>query len=397
VTGNNRITWAPDAGDWYETVKLNYGHDFTAGRATGHLPGKDAPVSEVPSTWRIMDEILAYWQGVGVDGFRADMAHMVPVEFWRWAVARAKARDPGACFVAEAYDDDPAKLTSGHVLDALLEAGFDAVYDDPGYDVLEGLYSAGKWCNDLDGVAAGSAARFHRSLRYAENHDEVRLASPRHWGGLGMLVGRPASAVLLGLGRGPVMMFNGQEVGEPATGREGFGGDDGRTSIFDYWSMPELAKWFNGGACDGGRLAAEQRDLRLWYRDLLAVLRLPAFRSGEFRPLNRENIENPRFGRLPGETASGHWLYAYLRRDPASGQACLVAANFHGQTTLRELRVRVSPETRDWLGIRPGAGVRLKSLLGPEWDAGVSAEDLAGAGLALPDLPPCSAAILSVE
>ena len=131
VTGNNVVSWVPSIHDWYETVKLNYGHDFTQGRATSHLPGPDAALSEVPKTWRTMDAILAYWQKTGVDGFRADMAHMVPMEFWRWAVKRARARQADVFFSAEAYDNDPAKLTDGHVLDELLHAGFDAVYDDP--------------------------------------------------------------------------------------------------------------------------------------------------------------------------------------------------------------------------------------------------------------------------
>ena len=93
VTGNNAVTWSPSLHDWYETVKLNYGHDFTRGRDTSHLPGPDAPPEEVPKTWRTMDAILAYWQELGVDGFRADMAHMIPMEFWRWSVRRARRRD----------------------------------------------------------------------------------------------------------------------------------------------------------------------------------------------------------------------------------------------------------------------------------------------------------------
>jgi glycosidase len=91
VTGNNVVSWAPSINDWYETVKLNYGHDFTQGRFTAHLPGADAGLDEVPKTWRTMDAVFAYWQEMGVDGFRVDMAHMVPMEFWRWAVKRCRA------------------------------------------------------------------------------------------------------------------------------------------------------------------------------------------------------------------------------------------------------------------------------------------------------------------
>ena len=104
VTGNNVISWSPSANDWYETVKLNYGHDFTQGRQTGHLPDASASLDEVPKTWRTMNEVLGYWQQMGVDGFRVDMAHMIPMEFWRWVVARCRARDSEVFFAAEAYD-----------------------------------------------------------------------------------------------------------------------------------------------------------------------------------------------------------------------------------------------------------------------------------------------------
>ncbi|MDB6076606.1 MAG: hypothetical protein JWO82_353, partial [Akkermansiaceae bacterium] len=140
VTGNNAITFAPVEKDWYETVKLNYGHDFTTGRDTSHLPAIGASLDEVPDTWRKMDEVLAYWQRLGVAGFRVDMAHMIPMEFWRWSIQRAKDRDPGVFFFAEAYNSDAAKLTEGNVLDALLAAGFSAVYDDPAYDTCLGFY-----------------------------------------------------------------------------------------------------------------------------------------------------------------------------------------------------------------------------------------------------------------
>ena len=391
VTGNNVVSWAPSINDWYETVKLNYGHDFTQGRATSHLPGPDASLAEVPKTWRTMDAILAYWQALGVNGFRADMAHMVPMEFWRWAVKRAKSRQADVFFSAEAYDNDPAKLTSGHVLDELLDAGFDAVYDDPSYDVLEGIYDSGKWANDLDPLTF-TGKRYHKSLRYAENHDEVRIASPKEWGGLGMNVGRPVSAVLFAMGRGPVMVYHGQEVGEPAAGTEGFGGDDARTTIFDYWSMPEFTKWVNGGKYDGGRLSSEQKSLRDWYSRLIHVTQSPAFTAGEFYGLNHANLDNPKFGRVGDETVSGHWLYAFLRHDPKSGQSFLVVANFHGSETLRGVHVSIPDHAWKFMG-RSGPGPRVfTNRLAGEW-TGKADKD----GLSLPDLAPLSAMILEIS
>lgn len=391
VTGNNVTTNAPNAGDWYETVKLNYGFDFTQGRhGPKEFPTADEPGKPIPDTWLKMDAVLAHWQALGVDGFRCDMAHWVPQEFWRWAIGRARDRRPGAFFVAEAYDNDPNKLTDGNVLKALVESGFDAVYDDQSYDILKDLYDGPKWANDLDGVL-GAIAPLHQSLRYAENHDEVRLANPKHWGGLGAAVGRPVSALLFAFGRGPLLVYNGQEVGEPALGAEGFGGDDGRTSIFDYWSMPELAKWVNGHRYDGAGLSPEQPDLRAWYARLLTVSREPAFTRGEFLPLNGANRDNLHFGRLPGETASGHWLYAFLRHDAASGQSFLVVANLHGRETLRDVRIRFSPEALAALGAaHADARVEFRDQLAKKLALRVRATSasLRAEGLPLAELPP---------
>ena len=395
VTGNNVISWSPSINDWYETVKLNYGHDFTQGRFTAHLPGADASPEQVPKTWRTMDAVLAYWQEMGIDGFRVDMAHMVPMEFWRWVVTRCRSRSSGVFFAAEAYDNDPAKLTDGHVLDDLLNAGFDAVYDDPSYDVLEGLYDSGKWANDLDPLTF-TGGRFHKSLRYGENHDEVRLASSKEWGGLGMKVGRPVSAVLYALGRGPIMMYNGQEVGEPADGAEGFGGDDARTSIFDYWSMPEFTKWVNVGKFDGGRLSPEQVAMREWYAKLLRATQDKAFTAGEFYGLNHANKENPKFGRIGDESVSGHWLYAFLRSDRASGQASLVVANFHGSDTIRGASVRIPEDARNFIGRSGDANWKFTDRLDSDWSGSIAPGQLEIDGLPLPDMPPCSALILEI-
>lgn len=389
VTGNNGITWAPSIHDWYETVKLNYGHDFTTGRGTGHLPGLAASPAEVPKTWRTMDEILGYWQAMGVDGFRADMAHMIPMEFWRWVVNRCRSRDPKVFFAAEAYDNDPAKLTDGHVLDELLKAGFDAVYDDPSYDVLEGIYESVKWANDLDPLTF-TGKRFHKSLRYAENHDEVRLASPKEWGGLGMKVGKPVSAVLFAMGRGPLMLYHGQEVGEPAAD------DNPRTSIFDYVSMPEFVKWVNHGKYDGGLLSDGQKSLRAWYGKLIQATKARAFTGGEFYGLNHANKYNPAFGRVGDESVSGHWLYAFLRRDSKSGQAFLIVANFHGEETLRDVKIRIPKDARMFLGRTGDARWLFRDRLDSDWSGNIAQANLEEIGLALPDFTPCSAMLLEI-
>ncbi len=395
VTGNNVISWAPSMEDWYETVKLNYGHDFTQGRESSDLPGVDAALEAVPKTWRTMDEILAYWQQMGVDGFRVDMAHMIPMAFWRWVVKRARTRQPEVFFSAEAYDNDPAKLSHGHVLDELLAAGFNSVYDAPSYDLLKGIYESGKWANDLDSLIF-TGARFHQSLRYAENHDEVRIASPKRWGGGGMEVGKPVTAVLFALGRGAVMLYNGQEVGEPADGCEGFGGDDARTSIFDYGSMPEFTKWVNHGKFDGGGLSARQKSLREWYGKLIRATQVHAFMAGEFYGLNYANQSNPAFGRVGDETISGHWLYAFLRYDQNCGQAFLVVANFHVSESFTGIRVIIPPDARDLMRRGPQDSWKFTDKLDSVWSGSVSSEVLGNEGVLLPCLAACSAMLLEI-
>ncbi len=395
VTGNNVVSWAPTIHDWYETVKLNYGHDFTTGRNTSHLPGPATAPADVPRTWSAMDEILRYWQAMGVDGFRVDMAHLVPMEFWRWVLKRCRARDPQVFFAAEAYDNDPAKLTDGHVLDALLTAGFDAVYDDPSYDVIKGIYQSVKWANDLDPLAF-TGKRFHKSLRYAENHDELRLASPLAWGGHGMQVGKPVSAVLFAMGRGPVMLYHGQEVGEPAAESAGFGGGDGRSSIFDYGSMPEFTKWVNGGLFDGGQLSEDQQALRAWYAMLIKTTQARAFIDGEFYGLNHANLHNPAFGRVGDESPSGHWIYAFLRRESKTGQAFLVIANFHHAQLLCGVKVQIPLDARRFLGRAGDSALKFSDRLGTGWSDVAECDLLASVGLCLPELAPCSAMMLEI-
>jgi len=360
VTGNNVASWAPALSDWYETIKLNYGYDFTTGLRA--YPTREHPDLPIPDTWLKMDAVLTFWQEMGIDGFRCDMAHLVPLEFWDWAVARARARQPGVFFVAEAYDNDPMKVSTGNVLEGLIHAGFDAVYDDPSYKILKGIYDGPKWANDLDDLPRGYLLS-HHSLHYAENHDEVRLAGASQWGGIGMEVGRPVSAILFAVGRGPVLLFNGQEVGEAAQGAEGFSGDDARTTIFDYWSMPELVKWVNGHRYDGGRLSPAQTSLRAFYGRLLRLAGEPAFRDGDFYPLNPSNRGNDRYGRLAGESASGHWLYAFLRFDPATAQRFVIMANLHPTEVFRDIQIRIPQEAIDFLKLGPQKIPRLTERL----------------------------------
>jgi glycosidase len=404
VTGNNVASWTPSLSDWYETVKLNYGFDFTDPAKQRAYPSALHPGAPVPDTWTKMDQIIAYWQAMGVDGFRCDMSHMVPPEFWKWLIARSRTRDSSVVFIGEAYDGDPARVPGNdpiisqlrygksNVMVELLDAGFDAVYDDPSYKTIKSIYDGTGWANDLDRARSDDFI-FGNSVRYAENHDEVRLASRGNWGGVGMNVGRVVAAILFSIGQGSVMLYNGQEVGEPGSGAEGFGGDDTRTSIFDYWSMPEVVKWTNAHKYDGGRLSAEQISLRESYRRLLTLTNEPAFRNGGFFALNPANLHNPNFGQVGAEPAGGHWLYAFLRYDAVSDQRFLVVVNLHPTSELRETHIVFPLESIQWLQLAPNddSWRFCERLVGTLKLTAIRSSLESSSGLPLPTLAPLTA------
>jgi glycosidase len=407
VTGNNCVSWRPQLHDWYETIKLNYGFDFTdPSKSIREYPNASSPDKPLPDTWKKVDQVIAYWQSLGVDGFRCDMAHMIPPEVAAWAIAEARRRQPDVFFMGEAYDDDPAKVPGsdpivsqlnfgrGNVLFDLLNAGFNAVYDAPVYRALKRIYDGSGWANDIDREIADEFI-CHNSVRYAENHDEVRLAARHEWGGVGMEVGRPVSAILYGLSRGAIMLYNGQEIGEPGEGAEGFGGDDARTSIFDYWSMPEFTKWVNDHTYDGARLSPEQQSLRSFYQRLINLVGEAAFRDGKFFSLNPANRDNSAFGRVPGDEASGHWLYAFLRYDVSSTQRFLVLANLHPTISFQNVRVLLPTSALNFLDLdeHPSdTSLKLMERLGERGTGTVVAlGDATSAGVPISEIPSLSA------
>jgi predicted acylesterase/phospholipase RssA/glycosidase len=302
ATGNNRFTPHVDKMDWYETVKLNYGVDYLRGGIKHFYP--------IPDTWKKMLEILRFWAGKGVDGFRCDMAEMVPVEFWGWVIPQLKKEYP-LIFIAEIYN--PAEyrnyLQNGH---------FDYLYDKVGlYDTLRAVI-----CRHIPACAiTGCWQRMeeiqHQMLNFLENHDEQRIASDFFAGNA--RPGIPGMMVAALMNSNPVMIYNGQELGEQGMDKEGYSGKDGRTTIFDYWSMKSVRNWL------GGKLSNEQQSLRATYSKLLNIARTePAIVQGAFYDLMYVNTNNPCF--------NPNRQYAFLRK--YEKDLILVVVNFDdtGQT-----------------------------------------------------------------
>lgn len=323
ASGNNCFTPAPDRNDWYETVKLNYGVDYI-----GHTGCHFDPI---PDTWKKMLHILRYWVRKGVDAFRCDMAFMVPVEFWRWVIPQVKRVRKSVQFIAEIYNVDYYRT--------FIDAGFDYLYDKVNlYDTLRAIECHGRGADSLTGCWQAVNGIGGHMLNFLENHDEQRYASPFYAGRADTVL--PSLVVASTFSTGPMMIYFGQELGERATDAEGFSGYDGRTTIFDYWSLETMRRWLNGGKPSQARLTAEEIRLRNMYMSVLNLAKSePAIAEGAFFDLTYANYDNPGF--------NPYRQYAYLRHH--GEETILIAVNF-GDTDA-EMDINIPRHAFDCLNI----------------------------------------------
>lgn len=324
VTGNNCFSPRPGRNDWYETVKLNYGVDFYAGGTTHFDP--------VPDTWDKMTAILLFWAKKGVDGFRCDMAEMVPAEFWAYAIAKVKEKYPKLIFVAEVYN--PAEYRR------YLQSGFDYLYDKVGlYDTLRAVVRGEASASCITGQwQCVDDIRTHM-LYFLENHDEQRIASD-FFAGSGEKA-RPALAVSAFMGTNPLMIYAGQELGERGMDAEGFSGRDGRTTIFDYWHVDTLDR-----LCHGDLLTCtpEQQALYAYYNNIVKLCNSEAaLREGTFYDLQYANY-------VADNGYNADRQYAFLRA--AGKEKMLIVANFADQDV--HVGVRIPENAFAFMGLREG-------------------------------------------
>ncbi|MBO9612242.1 MAG: alpha-amylase family protein [Dyadobacter sp.] len=315
ATGNDVFQAQPTQFDWYETVKLNYGVDYLDGRSLHFDP--------IPSTWLKMRDILLYWTRKGVDGFRCDMAEMVPVEFWGWVIPEVKKENPAVIFIAEIYNPFEYRnyIYTGH---------FDYLYDKVGlYNSLRRIIEGHGSASDITRIWQHESGDFsEHMLRFLENHDEQRIAS-RYFAG-NPWTALPAMVLSATLHTGPLMLYFGQELGVDPTQQEGFQGEDGRTTIFDYWGVPEFQQWVNGGQFNEDLLTTEQKTLRHFYGNLNAfVLKNEAVYAGGFYDLQYVNADGQSFN------YDGNIIFSYLRH--TDHQKMLFVYNFHESRTVETL------------------------------------------------------------
>jgi oligosaccharide 4-alpha-D-glucosyltransferase len=383
-TGNGSRAAQPEVDDWFETVKINYGVRPDGSYAFDKLPdaarewsiGEHAAFwadKDVPDSWNKFREIVLFWIGKGVDGFRYDTAELVPVEFWSFLNSSIKSANPDAFLVAEVYNPSLYR-------DYIGLGRMDYLYDKVGlYDTLKPIMQGNE---STDAIAATHAEVLdieHHMLHFLENHDEQRIASAGFAGSASKA--KPAMVVSALISRSPTMIYFAQDVGEPGDRDAGFG-DPTRTSIFDYWGVPAHQRWMNGGKFDGGALSPDERELRDFYARLMTFSASNPAMQGDYAEIHSQNRQ----------LANGYdeRLFSFVRWN--DDERLIVVGNF-SDTASYELTLAVPPEIINAWQLEPGR-YELDELL-----YGVSASELvvdAGTGMLHVELEPLESAVYRV-
>lgn len=336
ATGNDHFDASPSITDWYETIKLNYGIDYCdAGGRSEHF-------SPVPNTWEKMTAILLFWAAKGVDGFRCDMAEMVPCEFWHYAIAKVKEQFKNVVFIAEVYNP-------GEYRRYIHEGGFDYLYDKVGlYDTLRAVVCRQASSACITGCWQQTDDIHEHMLNFLENHDEQRIASDFFAGDAERAL--PALVVSACMNTNPFMVYAGQELGERGMDVEGFSGRDGRTTIFDYWcvkSMQQLAAGMQ-------HFTPEEKKLYTYYRKVVRLCNdSSAIREGLFYDLMHANYDHT-CSFDPG------CHYAFIRK--CKRETLFIVANFSDAEA--RIGVRIPANAFEYLSLRGGLHSAIDLLSG---------------------------------
>lgn len=303
ATGNDRFDASPNFNDWYDTIKLNYGIDY--------LNGRNQHFSPTPDTWHKMLEILLFWASKKIDGLRCDMVEMVPIEFWEWVIPQVKAKYPDLIFIGEIYQP--------HLYKTFIEkCGFDYLYDKKGlYETLRNIISGNESTKNITYCWQNLNGLQPRMLNFLENHDEQRIAS--HFFAVNPFKAIPGLIISACMNVNPMMIYFGQETGEMGMNAEGYSGRDGKTSIFDYWSISSIRRWRNKGKYGTEGLNKNEVELQQLYRKILNLCHSEkAISDGLFFDLMYANMNSWKF--------NSDKQYAFLRKH--KNELLLFVVNF---------------------------------------------------------------------
>ncbi len=295
-TGNGSRLSKPNMNDWYETVKINYGIDPNGKKDFAELPvgfdNKDYQQhfefwsdKTIPNSWIKFKDIALYWTELGVDGFRYDMAEMVPVEFWSYINSSVKVQNPEVFILAEVYNPSLYR-------DYIKKGKMDYLYDKVQlYDTIKHIMQGHGKTDNIPPIQDDLMDIEHHMVHFLENHDEQRIASPEFAGSAEK--GKPAMVVSAAISTSPTLIYFGQELGEPGAEDAGFGSPS-RTSIFDYVGVPNLQRWVNNKQFDGGQSTVNEKTLRDFYKRLLRFTINSSALAGNYQDIhafNRQHTE----------------------------------------------------------------------------------------------------------
>ena len=324
ATGNDCFGNRPGRNDWYETVKLNYGVDYCdAGGVSTHF-------SPTPDTWKKMLDILLFWAGKGVDAFRCDMAEMVPSAFWQWVTTEVRKKHHNVKFIGEVYN--PGRYRE------YINAGFDYLYDKVGmYDSLRDVVCGHRSATDITRQWQTNDDIADHMLYFLENHDEQRIASDFFAGNARK--GIPALMTSALMRTNPFMLYAGQEYGERGMDEEGFSGRDGRTTIFDYWSVDSLIHGYSSRR----QLTKEEKSIEATYKKVLNIAtNEKAVTGGKFFDLMYVNPTSADF--------NADRQYVFLRSN--EDDLMIVLANFSDENS--DCKINIPQHAFDYLNLKKG-------------------------------------------
>jgi len=326
-TGNGSRLAKPDINDWYETVKVNYGIRPDGSKDFPELPNGFEKKSykehfefwkgkDVPSSWIKFRDIALYWTAKGVDGFRYDMAEMVPYEFWSYMNSAIKMKNPNAFLLAEVYNPNEYR-------NYIFLGKMDYLYDKvETYDHLKAVIHGKTTPDGLTDIQNRMRDIEHHMLHFLDNHDEQRLASPE-FAGSGEK-GKPLMVISTTLSSSPTMVYFGQEVGEAGNEDAGFGRRS-RTSIFDYVGVPNHQRWMNEGKFDGGQLSKSEKELRDFYKRLLNFTIKSEALMGKFHDIQTINRQ--------ATIDYGQNVYSFVRS--SANEKLIIVSNLSPDTNER--------------------------------------------------------------
>ncbi|MGQ8363910.1 alpha-amylase family glycosyl hydrolase [Glaciecola sp. 1036] len=332
-TGNGARKAQPDMHDWYETVKVNYGVKPDGSYDFPKLPGEYREQDynahftfwqdkDLPDSWYKFEQIVHYWLDKGVDGFRFDMAEMVPVEFWSFLNSSIKRKKQDSLLLAEVYNPD---LYRDYIQLGLM----DYLYDKVGfYDDLKAVMQGHGDTAKLEINQSQLSDIEQHMLHFLENHDEQRIASPDFAGSAEK--GKPALVTSALISRSPTMLYFGQDVGEDGSEEPGFG-DPTRTSIFDYIGVPAHQRWMNNGEFDSGQLSEQEVALRQFYVDVMNISAYHPVMTGEYVGLHGLNND------LDNGYSKLQFAFSRFNED----QALVVISNFAEEAVNVDLQLPI--------------------------------------------------------